>query len=68
LLKPIYEYCKHRKNDTQPTPQTSFIECHIGRQLSRQCNLTFRKYLPHSYLWAQFCCKMCGGQLSAKPI
>ena len=50
FLKPIYEYCKHRKNDTQPTPQTSFIEYHIGQQLSRQYNLPFRNYLPHSLL------------------
>ena len=49
FLKPIYEYCKHRKNDTHPTPQTS-IEYHIGQQLSRQYNLSFRNYLPHSLL------------------
>jgi len=45
-LKPLAEYCQHRKENTDPTPACALIEHNIGLQLSRLLSIPFKNYLP----------------------
>jgi len=47
FLQPIISYIKHRLNLSPATPQTAMVEFHIGLQLSKYYNLSFRNSLPH---------------------
>jgi len=47
FLQPIISYIKHRVNLSPATPQTAMVEFHIGLQLSKYYNLSFRNSLPH---------------------
>ena len=47
-LKPLAEYCQHRKENTELTPACVLIEYNIGLQLSRLLSSPFRNFLPHA--------------------
>jgi len=47
LLRPIFDYVKHRKDFTPATAQLAMVEYHIGHQLSTILDLPLRNSIPH---------------------